>query len=180
MLIFILLTLIFWGTVTGDVPLFLSSTAVCDALLNILVKEKAVSFADIGAGIGTVVAPLAQQASDLQIVALERAPIPWLLAYWRCRHFPNVDVQYGSLWESNFAAYKVVFAFLSPAVMARVAAKVQSEMPIGGLFISSSFPVPNWTPEAVINTKDRHGAILYCYRIVDKSKAGLNLRSARF
>jgi len=165
LLIFILLTLVFWGTVKGDVPLFLSSTAVSDALLNILVKEKAVSFADIGAGIGTVVAPIARQSPNLRIVALESAPLPWLLAYWRCRPLPNVEVQYGSLWDSNFAAYQVIFAFLSPAVMARVAAKVQSEMPSGGLFISSSFPVPNWTPEAVIKIKDKRGTHLYCYRI---------------
>ncbi len=166
LVIFILLTLVFWGTVKGDVPLFLSSTAVSDALHSILVKEKAASFADIGAGIGTVVAPLALKSPNLHIVALERAPLPWLLAYWRCRHLPSVEVQYGSLWESNFAAYQVVFAFLSPAVMARVAAKVRSEMPIGGLFISSSFPVPNWTPEAVIKIKDKRGTHLYCYRIL--------------
>jgi len=168
LLIFILLTLVFWGTVKGDVPLFLSSTAVSDTLLNILVAEKAASFADIGAGIGTVVAPLARQSTSLRIVALECAPLPWLLAYWRCRHLPNIEVQYRSLWDSNFAAYQVIFAFLSPAVMARVGAKVQSEMPTGGLFISSSFPVPNWTPEAVIKIKDKRGTHLYCYRILVK------------
>ena len=165
LLIFILLTLVFWGTVKGDVPLFLSSTAVSDALHNILVQEKAVSFADIGAGIGTVVAPLALKSPNLRILALERAPIPWLLAHWRCRHLPNVEVRYGSLWESNFAASQVIFAFLSPAVMVRVGAKVQSEMASGCLFISSSFPVPNWTPEAVIKIKDKRGTELYCYRI---------------
>lgn len=165
LLVFILLTLVFWGTVKGDVPLFLSSTAVSDALLDILVAENTENFADIGAGIGTVVLPLARQLPAIRIVALERAPIPWLLTYWRCRHLPNVEAQYGSLWESDFAAYHVIFAFLSPIVMAQVAVKVRSEMPKGGLFISSSFPVPDWTPETVINIKDRRGTTLYCYRL---------------
>jgi hypothetical protein len=163
--IFILLTLVFWGTLRGDVPLFLSSVAVSDALQTILDKERAVSFVDIGAGIGTIVAPLARRSPTLRIVAMEQAPLPWLLGYWRCFKLKNVDVRYGSLWDCDLAIYAVVFAFLSPAVMLRLAEKVRREMPIGGLFISSSFPAPDWRPEAVIEIGDRRRTRLYCYRI---------------
>lgn len=165
LLVFFLLTLVFWGTVKGDVPLFLSSSAVADAVFAIVAKENAASFADIGAGIGTVVAPLARKIPVLRINALERAPLPWLFLVYRCRKQPNVNVQFRSLWRCNLAGYAVVFAFLSPLVMARVGEKVRREMRQGALLISSTFPVPDWSPETVIQLGDRQKTILYCYRI---------------
>lgn len=162
---FLLLALVFWGTVKGDVPLFLSSSAVSEAVIAIVAEEKAQSFADMGAGIGSVVAPLARRLSGLRIDALERAPLPWLLACWRCRKLSNIQVRLISLWRCNLAEYTVVFAFLSPLVMTRVGEKVRSEMREGSLFISSSFPVPNWLPETVIEVGDGQKTRLYCYRI---------------
>ncbi len=161
----LLLGLVFWGTVKGDVPLFLSSSAVGDALMTILADEHAASFADLGAGIGTVVLPIAHQLPEVRIDALERAPMPWLLAYWRCRNLPNVQVCRGSLWSSNLGEYDVVFAYLSPLVMARVGEKVRRDMREGSLFISSSFPIPDCPPEAVVDIDDRQKTRLYCYRI---------------
>jgi len=57
----LLLALVFWGTVKGDVPLFLSSSAVADALASIVERENAGVFADLGAGVGSVAVPLAQR-----------------------------------------------------------------------------------------------------------------------
>ncbi len=165
LVIFLLLILVFWGTAKGDVPLFLSSSAVGEALITIVAREKALSFADLGAGVGSVVVPLARQLPGLRIDALERAPLPWLFACWRCRKSQNVRVRLTSIWCSNLAEYGVVFAFLSPLVMSRVAEKVRSEMREGSLFISSSFPVPNWLPEAIVEVGDGQKTRLYCYRI---------------
>jgi hypothetical protein len=165
LLVLLLLTLVFWGTVKGDVPLFLSSSAVGEAVIAIVAREKAESFVDMGAGVGSVVVPLARQLPDLRIEALERAPVPWLIACWRCRTLPNVRVRLGSLWRRNLAEYGVVFAFLSPLVMIRAGEKVRRDMREGSLFISSSFPVPNWLPETIVEVDDSRKTRLYCYRI---------------
>lgn len=165
LLFFILLCLIFWGTVKGDVPLYLSSSAVGEVLATIIKQENAGSFADIGAGIGTIVAPLAIQLPAVRITALEQAPLPWLFALWRCRNLSNIEVRLANLWHCNLADYAIVFAFLSPLVMARMGEKVRSDMQIGSLFVSSSFPVPEWLPERVIELDDKRKTRLYCYRI---------------
>ncbi|MGZ4998656.1 MAG: hypothetical protein ACXV7F_00035 [Methylomonas sp.] len=175
LLIFLLLTLVFWGTAKGDVPLFLSSSAVSDALATIVVSEQATKFADIGAGIGTIVEPLAQKLPELRIDALERAPLPWLFAFWRCRKLPNVQVRYASLWTSNLGEYDVVFAFLSPMVMERIGEKVLHDMREDSLFVSSSFPIPGWLSEAILEIDDRQKTRLYCYRIPSKSVSTANI-----
>lgn len=172
----LVLVLVFWGTVKGDVPLFLSSSAVGDAVIAIARRENAASFADIGAGIGTVVVAVSRQLADLRIDALERAPLPWLIARWRCRNLANVSARYVSLWGSRLAGYDIVFAFLSPLVMAEVGNKIRRDMPEGSLFVSSSFPVPDWVPESIVEVNDRRQTRLYCYRIRKKT---INKVSAR-
>lgn len=169
----LLLILIFWGTAKGDVPLFLSSPAVVTALGDILRRERAKSFADIGAGIGSVVVPLAYLYQGVRMIALERAPLPWLIAYLRCRKLTNATASYASFWGANLAAFDVVFAFLSPAVMVAVGEKVRREMRQGSLFVSSSFPIPDWRPESVLELADRRKTRLYCYRITSASKGAV-------
>lgn len=160
----LLLALVFWGTVKGDVPLFLSSSAVADAVKAIVDQENAEVFADLGAGVGSVAVPLARQR-PLIVDAWEYAPLPWLITAWRCRKLSNAKVKRASLWDCDLGRYDVVFAFLSPAVMTELGEKVRDEMRPGSLFISSSFPVADWEPESVTSIADRRQTQLFCYRL---------------
>ncbi len=160
-----MLTLIFWGTVKGDVPLFLSSRAVAEVLHQLIAQETASRFADFGAGVGSVILPLAQHCPNLALDAFERAPIPWLICYQRARKWPNIRVIRGSFWKAQLSDYDLVFAFLSPAVMAQIGEQVRLKMRPGTLFVSSSFPVPDWEPETILHVKDRRNTQLFCYRV---------------
>lgn len=164
LLIVLVLALVFWGTIKGDVPLFLSSAAVADALAAIVKRENAGAFADLGAGVGSVVVPLAQHRTML-VDAWERAPLPWLITVWRCRKLPNANAKRDSLWNCDLARYDVVFAFLSPAIMEELGEKVRREMYPGSLFVSSSFPIPDWQPESVVQNEDSRRTKLFCYRL---------------
>jgi hypothetical protein len=164
LLTLLLLALVFWGTVKGDVPLFLSSSAVADAVAAIVARENAGLFADLGAGVGSVAVPLARHR-PMTVDAWERAPLPWLVTAWRCRKLPNATAKRASLWACNLDRYEVVFAFLSPAVMAELGEKVRREMRPGSLFISSSFPIPDWRPESIVQIEDRRRTKLFCYRL---------------
>lgn len=162
---FILFALVFWGTVKGDVPLFLSSREVMLAVAEITDDARARRFADLGAGVGSVAAPLAQHFPLLMVEAWESAPLPWAITRWRGHQLPNLTVRRQSFWDADLSQYDVVFAFLSPQPMPALGEKVLREMRPGCLFISSSFPVPNWKPETVYQVEDRRGTRLYCYRI---------------
>jgi hypothetical protein len=164
LLVVLLLALVFWGTVKGDVPLFLSSTGVADAVATIVERENAGVIADLGAGVGSVAVPLAQRL-PIKVDAWEYAPLPWLITAWRCRKLPNVSVKRDSLWGCDLARYDVVFAFLSPAVMVKLGEKIRREMRPGSLFISSSFPIPDWAPESVVQIEGRRMTKLFCYRL---------------
>lgn len=161
----LLMTLVFWGTVKGDVPLFLSSSTVNDALNKIVDHERAVAFIDLGAGIGSVAVPLAKHRPHMTVEAWEHAPIPWMICAWRCQGLPNTQVYRNSFWECDLSIFDVAFAFLSPAAMPRLSIKALREMRPGALLVSSSFPMPDWEPESVVQLEDRMRTTLYCYRI---------------
>jgi hypothetical protein len=165
LLIVVLMMLIFWGTIRGDVPLFLSSPEVARAVAILLEQERACSFADLGSGVGSIAIPIAKRLTEIKINAWESAPLPWLVSAWRGRRLSNFIASRRNFFAINFEHYDVVFAFLSPAAMPGVSEKVKREMRSGTLFISSSFPAPNWSPESIKRINDRRKTLLFCYRI---------------
>jgi hypothetical protein len=166
---FIGLLLVFWGTAKGDVPLFLSSREVFGTVAEIVDDERARRFVDLGAGTGSVALPLAKHFPLLVVEAWEHAPVPYAVLAWRGRRLANLRVLRRSFWECDLTGCDVAFAFLSPAVMEQIGAKVRREMLPGKLFVSSSFEVPGWLPERVLKLDDRRQTTLYCYRIPEKS-----------
>lgn len=165
LLIVVMLTLIFWGTIRGDVPLFLSSSEVAEAIMILLQQEHAKTFADLGAGVGSVAIPVAKKLPEMNIEAWERAPLPWLVSLLRGKNLSNYKALRDNFFIANFSKYDVIFAFLSPLAMPEVSEKIKREMRTGTLFISSSFPAPNWQPESIHHIDDRRKTLLYCYRV---------------
>ena len=162
---FLISLAVFWGTFKGDVPLFLSSDAVSNALATIVKRQRANNLIDLGAGIGSAVIPLARQLPNLEITAVERAPLPWLILRWRCRQFSNIKVLRKNLWDIDLADYDVVFLFLSPLAMPRMQDKCLQEMRTKSLVVSSSFEMPIWPAESILQLKDAKQTHLYCYRM---------------
>ncbi|MBS4050856.1 MAG: hypothetical protein KGZ69_06600 [Methylomonas sp.] len=161
---FSLLVLIFWGTVKGDVPLFLSSPAVSRALSDIVRRQRAESLIDLGAGIGSVVIPLANRFPQMSITAVERAPIPWLILSWRCRGIVNIKVCRDNFWDYPLGNFSVVFAFLSPKVMSRLGEKCRNELGEDSLLVSSTFPLQDRIPSSVVILKSKKHLKLHCYK----------------
>jgi hypothetical protein len=165
---FLISLAVFWGTFKGDVPLFLSSDEVSNALATIVKRQRANNLIDLGAGIGSAVIPLARQMPKLEITAVERAPLPWLILLWRCRRFSNIKVLRQNLWDTALTDYDTVFLFLSPLAMPRMQDKCLQEMRTKCLVISSSFEMPIWPAESILQIKDAKHTRLYCYRLPEK------------
>lgn len=162
---FAVMSIVFWGTIKGDVPLFLSSPAVAEALDSIIVREHASQLAELGAGIGSVALPLARRHPLLRIDAWEKAPLPWIILSWRARALSNLEARRSSFWNDHLNRYDIVFAFLSPLAMPALKKKAQKEMRPGTLLVSSSFPATEWEPEEVCKLGNARNTHLYCYRI---------------
>ena len=159
------LTFVFWTTFRGEVPLVLSNRATAQAVLGLLPDTPGLRVIDLGAGTGGLLRQLAQARPEARFTGVEHAPLPYLVARFNARGLANLAVQRADLWRQPLAEQDVVYAFLSPAVMARLGDKARAELRPGALLISNSFPLPDGAPKWVVDVPDRRGTRLYCYRM---------------
>lgn len=161
---FALCALVFWSSYRTRVPLYLSNRDTVAALARLLAGRAPGRLLDIGSGTGSLVVPLARQLGAWQVTGIESAPLPYLLARWRARACPNLDIRRGDFFAADWQGYDVVYAFLSPVPMSAVWRKACAELRAGSLVVSNSFAVEEASPEAVIEVGDRAGTRLLCYR----------------
>ena len=163
---FVLLLLGQWNSAGERVPLYLSNPTTWQALAGLLEQEGEGEFVDLGCGMGGLLFYLARQHPQGRFTGIESAPLPfaWAWLRWRLGHYPNLTLRYGNLWRTDWGAYTVLYAFLSPAPMAKLHTKFQNECRAGSLLISNSFAVPGQVPDGQHVLTDRRQTQLLLYR----------------
>jgi precorrin-6B methylase 2 len=162
---FLALAAIYWSTFRTQVPLYLSSSKVRQALIPLLPAGQ-FTFMDVGSGLGGVLIDLAAARPDGEFHGIESAPVPWLISRIAAatRGRGRCHPHYGSLWNADLSRYDVVFAYLSPVPMDALWAKVQREMRPGTLFISNTFAVrAAGQPGRVVRVDDLHQSTLHLW-----------------
>lgn len=162
---FLILWLVYWNTFKTQVPLYLSSVKVWQALEYLLPspdQDSRFQFADIGSGLGGVLTHLADVRPDGDYFGVESAPLPFLWSWLRIRMggYRKCRIQWGDFWDCDLSGFDVVFAYLSPAPMERLWRKAQAEMKPGAVFISSTFSVPGQKPDKTVKLDDLHHSTL--------------------
>ena len=82
---FVVILLVYRGALSGQVPVYLSNRDTANALAGLLPEQPGARFVDLGAGIGSVLCPLARARLDAQFTGVENAPLVWLTGYLRMR-----------------------------------------------------------------------------------------------
>jgi hypothetical protein len=147
------------------VPLFLSSTKVTAALSALLPQRAGLRFLDLGCGTGSLLLDLARARPDGSYHGVETAPLSFLLSWWRTRLRTAVRVTWGNFWATDLAHYDVIYAYLSPAPMARLWEKARCEMKPGSLLVSNTFAIPGVAPAYTLPIGDRLRSTLFVWRM---------------
>lgn len=170
LVVFLILLVVYWSTFRTQVPLYLSSRKVWQALELLLptaIHGKHFTFMDLGSGLGGVLTHLANVRPDGRYHGMEAAPLPFLLSWLRIRlsGLRNCRVQWGNMWSCDLAQYDVVFAYLSPVPMDQLWQKATREMRPGSLFISNTFAVAEHPPQQTFTVDDLHRSTLFIWRM---------------
>jgi SAM-dependent methyltransferase len=147
------------------VPLFLSSTKVTAALAALLPPRRDLRVLDLGCGTGSLLLDLAQARPDIRLDGIETAPMSFIMSWWRTRANAAVRVTWGDFWTADFAQYDVVYAYLSPAPMARLWTKARREMKPGSLLVSNTFAIPDIAPDGAVAAGERMRSTLFIWRM---------------
>jgi hypothetical protein len=157
----ILLALTSLGVLRTRVPLYLSSPRAAEELARRLPPGG--RLLDLGCGLGGPLARVARQRPDARLEGVEAAPLNWLLA--RLRLLGRARIRLGSLWNTDLSQADVVYAYLSPAPMARLWEQARKQMRPGSLFISNTFAIPGVAPDEVVELHDLSQARLLVWRM---------------
>jgi len=144
---FLLLALTSLGAVFTRVPLYLSNPRAAQELALRLPMHG--SLIDLGCGLGGPLAHVHKQRPDALLAGVETAPLNWL--FTKLRLFGHADIRLRSLWDADLGTYDIVYAYLSPAPMARLADKARAEMKPGSLLISNTFAIPGCDAAEIID-----------------------------
>lgn len=161
---FIALMLVYWTCFVTRVPLFLSNTKTTAELAQALPCGP-LRVLDIGSGTGSFVREFARLRPDSEVHGIEAAPAPAFLARHLARKQANAHLVRGDFFAADWSRFDVVYAFLSPAPMARVWEKAREELRPGAVLISNSFPIPDQEEAGVLEVADRRKTRLHCYTI---------------
>lgn len=131
---------------------------------------------DLGCGDGRVLRA-AVKRYGVQAVGLEVNPLAFLAARTLTLGCKGVRVRFENFWKADLSDADVVFCYLFPDLMERVATKLIRELKHGSRVVSCNFPLPGWKPARILRPAPaRHGDPIYLYHIphsLPESKASL-------
>ncbi len=163
---FLGLLLIYGKTYKTQVPLYLSSSRVTQALQSLLPESSQFSFVDLGSGCGGLLNHLAKKNRNGIFHGIEAAPLPFLISKLRnLLGVKNCAVTWGDFWQQDFSQYDVVYAYLSPVPMTALWEKASKEMRPGSLLISNTFIIPGVAADKSIKLDDFSNSTLYLWKI---------------
>ena len=140
-----------------------TSRAKISAFINAVPMTAGQMLVDLGCGDGRVLRE-AQKRYGVRTVGYEINP----LAYLKARLFSfgsnKIKIRRQNFWEADLSDADVVFCYLYPDVMKRLATKLAAGLKPGAIIVSSNFSLPGLVPSRVIRlASSLHNDPIYVY-----------------
>ncbi len=128
-------------------------------------------FLDLGCGDGRVLRE-ARRRYGVQAMGFEVNLLAYFAAKVRNFRLKGVQIRWKNFWKVDLSHADVVFCYLFPDVMERLAKKLEAELRPGSKVVSSNFPLPRWRPFQVLHPHSgRHRDPIYIYRFPSSCQA---------
>jgi SAM-dependent methyltransferase len=122
---------------------------------------------DIGCGDGRVLKE-AWRRYGVKALGYEVNPLAFAMARLRNFFVARVTICYKNFWKEDVSAADVVFCYLFPDVMEKLACKLERELRPGTRVVSCNFQLPGWRHHTELNPDSFfHNGPIYCYRFPD-------------
>jgi SAM-dependent methyltransferase len=120
---------------------------------------------DIGCGDGRVLRE-AKRRYGVRALGFEVNPLAYAMARLRTIGTEGIEVRLRNFWNVDIGDADVVFCYLFPDVMGRLAQKLVRELRPGTRVISCNFPLPGWEHrELLFPESSLHADPIYLYQI---------------
>jgi len=123
-----------------------------DRILDALPIKAGHSVIDLGCGDGRFLAAAARRYGargvgyEINLSAYVLARIRQLLLNGR------IIIKRQNFWNASLGEADLIFCYLFPDILEKLAAKAKKELKAGALLVSCNFPLPGWVPHEIINS----------------------------
>jgi len=151
--------------ITGGALYVSTSRAKITAFINAVPMRADQTLIDLGCGDGRVLRK-AQKRYGVRTIGFEINPLAYLKARL-CSFGPNqIKIRRENFWEADLSGADVVFCYLYPDVMKKLAAKLAAGLKPGAIVVSSNFALPGFIPSRVLRLENsRHNDPMYVYHL---------------
>ena len=162
--VFTILLAIYWNTLMTRVPYYPSNLMVWEAVEKLLPTRNGIKVLEIGSGMGGFSRYLSKRNSNITVIGLETAPLPWLISYILAKlerapcHFKRKNYI-----QEDFSPYDLIYAFLSPAAMSQLHVQAQKELHHEACIVSYMFAWPEAAQSSCHTVPLHSGETLYIY-----------------
>ena len=120
---------------------------------------------DLGCGDGRVLRA-ARKRYGVRTLGFEINPFAYFTAKLRNLGVKGIKIRWRDFWEEELGDANVVFCYLFPDVMKRLAEKLETELHPGTWVVSCNFPIPGWHAKKVLHPNSHiHGDPIFVYRL---------------
>ena len=139
-------------------------------VINKIIKEadfkKGDTFMDLGCGDGRMLIE-AEKNNKINAIGYEIAPLVYFMALWK--KFINkskAKIKFKSFFKENLSKADIIFCYLMPHELKKLANKLKKECKKGTKIISNTFKIQGLKPSKVIpRNKKQKTPTLYVYKI---------------
>lgn len=119
---------------------------------------------DVGCGDGRVLRQ-ARKRYGVRGLGFEVNPLIVVIAKLSVLGRRGISIRWTNFWKVNLAGADILFCYLFPDVMERLAAKLERELRPGTRVVSCNFPFPRWVHQEVLSPDSSlHGDPIFVYR----------------
>ena len=142
-----------------------TSRAKISAFINAVPMTADQMLVDLGCGDGRVLRE-AQKRYGVRTVGYEINP----LAYLKARIFSfgsnKIKIRRQNFWKADLSDADVVFCYLYPDVMKKLAAKLVAGLKPGAVIVSSNFSLPGLVPSKIVKLENSlHNDPIFIYHL---------------
>jgi len=151
---------------TGGALYVSTSRAKISAFINEVPMRADQTLIDLGCGDGRVLRK-AQKRYGVRTIGFEINPLACLKARICSFGLNKIKIRREDFWEADLSGADVVFCYLYPDVMKKLAAKLAAGgLKPGTIVVSSNFALPEFIPSRVLRLQNsRHNDPMYVYQL---------------
>ena len=142
-----------------------TSRAKISAFINAVPMTADQMLVDLGCGDGRVLRK-AQRRYGVRTVGYEINPLAYLKARILSFGSKKIKIRRQNFWDADLSDADVVFCYLYPDVMKRLATKLVAGLKPGTVLVSSNFSLPGFVPSKILKLEHSlHNDPIFIYHL---------------